>query len=203
MENINSVKLKGILKEIGHSHDIDGVSFSKAKLICKRQNGQEDIINLRFKSFSNKHPENSEVVLSGNIRSYSYKTGTNGNRVTIYVFTYFDDVEEELETNNQINLTGRICKMNELRKTRSGKHNVHFIVANNLVSADSSKRLNSYIPCIAWGNTAKQLAKLPVNTKIKLCGELHSREHTKNHEDGSVEIKVAHELMITSFEVIE
>jgi single-stranded DNA-binding protein len=93
--------------------------------------------------------------------------------------------------------------MNELRKTRSGKHNVHFIVANNLVSADSSKRLNSYIPCIAWGNLAIQLSQLPVNTKIKIDGELHSREHTKAHEDGSVEIRVAHELMVTSFEVLE
>lgn len=203
MDNINTIKLRGILKEIEHSHDIDGVSFDRAKLICKRSNGQEDTINLSFKSFSNRHKENSEVTLSGNVRSYSYKTDSNSNRVTIYVFTYFDDLEEELEGDNTVNITGRICKMNELRKTRSGKHNVHFIVANNLVSNDSSKRLNSYIPCIAWGSIAKQLAELPVNTKIGLQGELHSREHTKSHEDGSVEIRVAHELMITSFEVFE
>ena len=199
MENINSVKLKGILKEIEHSHNIDGVSFSRAKLICKRPTGQEDTINLSFKSFSNKHKENSEVELSGNVRSYSYKTEDNKNRVTIYVFTYFDDVEEELDSSNIVNITGRICKMNDLRKTRSGKHNVHFILANNLISNDNSKRLNSYIPCIAWGSAAKQLAQLPVNTKIGINGELHSREHTKSHEDGSVEIRVAHELMVTSF----
>lgn len=203
MENINSIKLKGILKEIEPSHTIDGVSFSRAKLICKRRNGQEDTINLSFKSFSNRHKENSEVSLCGNVRSYSYKTESSSNRVTIYVFTYFDDIDEDLDSSNIVNITGRICKMNELRKTRSGKHNVHFIVANNLVSADNSKRLNSYIPCIAWGNIAKQISQLPVNTKIGLSGELHSREHTKTHEDGSVEIRVAHELMVTSFEVFE
>lgn len=203
MENINSVRLRGIIKEIAHSHDIDGVSFSGAKLICKRSNGQEDTINLRFKSFSNRYKENSEVTLSGNIRSYSYRTEDGSNKVIIYVFTYFDDVDEDLDSNNQIKLTGRICKMNELRKTRSGKHNVHFIVANNLVSSGNTKRLNSYIPCIAWGNIAKQLAVLPVGTKVGLQGELHSREHTKTYENGTVEIRVAHELMITSFEVFE
>ena len=203
MENINSIKLRGVIKEIAHSHDIDGVSFGGAKLICKRPTGQEDTINLKFKSFSNKYRENSEVTLSGNIRSYSHKAEDGSNRVTVSVFTYFDDVEEELDVDNNVVLTGRICKMNELRKTRSGKHNVHFIVANNLVSSDSSKRLNSYIPCIAWGNVAKQVAALPVNTKIGLKGELHSREHMKTHENGSMEIRVAHELMITSFEVFE
>jgi primosomal replication protein N len=203
MENINIVKLRGVLKEIDHSHDIDGVSFSKAKLICKRPNGQEDALNLKFKSFSNKYKENSEVELCGNIRSYSYKTDTDGNKVTIYVFTYFDAVEEELQSNNSVELTGRICKMNDLRKTRSGKHNVHFIIANNLVSNDNNKRLNSYIPCIAWGGIAKQISELPVNTKIGVRGELHSREHMKTHDDGNVEIRVAHELLVTSFEVLE
>ena len=203
MENINSIKLRGILKEVCYSHDIDGVSFNGAKLICKRPTGQEDTINLKFKSFSNKHKENSEVTLSGNIRSYSHKDAEGTNRVTVYVFTYFDDVEEDLECCNSALVTGRICKMNELRKTRSGKHNVHFIVANNLVSADSTKRLNSYIPCIAWGVTAKQLAQLPVNTKISIKGELHSREHTKAQPNGTIEIRVAHEFMVTSFEVIE
>ena len=203
MENINSIKLRGILKEIEPSHDIDGVSFSRAKLICKRSSGQEDTINLSFKSFSNRNKENTEVALTGNIRSYSRKTESNSNRVTIYVFTYFDDIEDELDSNNVAVITGRVCKMNELRKTRTGKHNVHFIVANNLISNDNSKRLNSYIPCIAWGNIAKQIAQLPVNTKIKLDGELHSREHTKSYDNGDVEIRVAHEFLVTSFEVLE
>lgn len=203
MQNINDVFLTGIIKEIEHSHDIDGIVFDKAKLLCKRSNGQEDVINLRFKSFSNHYTENDEITLKGNLRSYSSKTEDGKNKVTIYVFTYFDESEDIFEGNNIVHLTGRICKMNELRKTRTNKNNVHFIVANNLTSGESGKRLNSYIPCIAWDNLAVELSKLPVNTKIDLIGQLHSREHTKTHEDGLKEIRVAHELMIEAFEVLE
>ena len=120
-----------------------------------------------------------------------------------YVFTYFDDQDEDEIVNNRVELDGRICKINELRTTQNGKHNIHFIVANNLISADSSKRLNSYIPCIAWGKLARELSELSVNTKISLTGELHSREHKKVHEDGSVEIRVAHELVVSGYEVVE
>lgn len=203
MQNINDVFLTGTIKEIEHSHDIDGISFDKAKLICKRLNGQEDVINLRFKSFSNHYAENDQISLKGNIRSYSYKTDDGKNKVIIYVFTYFDESEDNFDSNNVVHITGRICKMNELRKTCSNKNNVHFIVANNLISGDNGKRLNSYIPCIAWDKLAIDLSKLPVNSKVDLIGQLHSREHTKTYDNGSKEIRVAHELMIEAFEVLE
>lgn len=200
---MNDIYLKGILKEVEPSHEIDGITFDKAKLICKREDGKEDAINLRFKSFSNRYKENDEVAFNGNVRSYSYKTEDDKNKVVIYVFTYFDEPESELERNNLVRIDGRICKINELRRTRSGKHNIHFIIANNLLSSDGRKRLNSYIPCIAWGTTAKQLSKLGVNDKVQIIGELHSREHKKTFEDGSVVIRVAHELLVESFEVVQ
>ena len=203
MQNINDVFLKGIIKNIEPSHNIDGIAFNKANLISKRSNGQEDVINLRFKAFSNHYSESDEIVLKGNIRSYSHKTEEGKNKVTIYVFTYFDEPEDVFESNNIVHITGRICKMNELRRTRSNKNNLHFIVANNLISGDTGKRLNSYIPCIAWDNLAVELSKLPVNSKVDLIGQLHSREHTKTYDNGTKEIRVAHELLIEAFEVIE
>lgn len=200
---MNIAILKGHLKDIEPSHSIGDVSYDKAKLLVTRENGQEDLINLKYKSFSNKYSEGDEVFIKGNLRSYSYKVSETKNKVVIYVFTYFDKPGEEIDVNNSIHIDGRICKINPLRTNKNGKHNIHFILANNLVSADSSRRLNSYIPCIAWGTTAKELSKLTVNTQLKLIGELHSREHKKVHEDGEIEIRVAHELHITSFEVIE
>lgn len=200
---MNEIILNGILKDIQPSHNIDGITFDKAKLICAREDGKEDIINLRFKSFSNRYNNNDEVYIKGNVRSYSYKVSEDKNKVVIYVFTYFDEPEDDEFIKNRVTIDGRICKINDLRITRNGKHNIHFILANNLISADNSKRLNSYIPCIAWGNTAKELSKLDVNTQIKLIGQLHSREHKKVYENGEVEIRVAHELVVTDYEVIE
>ena len=43
--------------------------------------------------------------------------------------------------------------------------------------------------------------KYSVNTKLKVKGQLHSREHMKKLENGDVEIRIAHELLVTEFEV--
>lgn len=197
---MNEIVLSGTIKNIQHSHSIGEVEFDKAQLICTRDNGREDVINLKFKSFSNPYKNNEHISIKGNIRSYSYKTEDDSNRVMIYVFTYFDEPSQE-DANGAI-IDGRICKINPLRKTKSGKQNIHFIIANNLHSQDNTKRLNSYIPCIAWGNVAKKIQNLSVNTKIKLIGQLHSREHKKRLDNGELEIRLAHEFVVTSFEVI-
>lgn len=197
---MNSVILKGKLQDIQYSHTIDTVDFHKARLVCKREDGREDIVNVRFKSFSNTYRDGAEVNIEGNLRSYSY-VEDNTNKVLIYVFTYFNLPESDEDISNRVEIDGRICKMNPLRKTRSGKHNLHFILANNL-STGEGKRLNSYIPCIAWGKLARELCELPVNTKVKLVGQIHSREHVKHHDDGTQEIRVAHELAIDGYEVI-
>lgn len=200
---MNEIILNGIIKDIQHSHNIDGIDFDKAKLITKRDDGREDVINLRFKSFTNKHKENDEIFIKGNLRSYSYKVSEDKNKVVIYVFTYFDEPEIDELVNNKVTIDGRICKINDLRTTKNGKHNVHFIIANNLISVDKSKRLNSYIPSIAWGNVAKEISKLNVNTKIKLYGRLQYREHKKIYENGEMEIRGAHELVVTDYEVLD
>lgn len=202
MKLMNNVTLRGVIKNIERSHTIEGITFDKAILVTKRDNGQEDVINLRFKSLSNKYKENDEIAITGNLRSYSYKVRDGKNKVLIYVFTYFDVVSDEVTVNNSVVIDGRICKNGELRETRSGRDNVCFILANNLSPADSDKRLNSYIPCIAWGKLAKELSSLPVSTKLKISGQLHSREHKKVHPDGEVEFRVAHELLVKEYEVL-
>lgn len=202
---MNSVKLKGIITNIQPSHTIQGIEFNKANLIVKRSDGKEDSLNIRFKKFSNPYVDNSEVTLSGNLRSYSTRLENGNNKVELYVFTYFDQPEldeNDQEYVNHVELDGRICKIEKLRETKHGKHNIHMILANNLIVSDGVKKLNSYIPCIAWGNDAVKLSELAVNTKLKLVGELHSREYRKTLSDGSFEIRVAHECVIKSFEVL-
>lgn len=198
---MNEVLLKGYIKDIEPSHTIQGVQFDKANIIVPRGTGSEDILNIKFKRFSNRYKENDLVFLKGNVRSYSYKVAENKNKVNIYVFTYFDIPEKDCS--NKVYLDGRICKMGDIRKTKSGKDNLHFIIANNIVSEDSTKRLNSYIPCIAWGNLARDMSKLSINTKLKVEGMLHSREHRQLQDNGEYNICVAHEIFVTSFEVFD
>ena len=199
---MNIVRLKGILTNIEPSHTIQNIEFSKANLIVKRDSGKEDVLNIRYKKFSNPYEDSQEVALSGNLRSYSSKLDNGKNKVDLYVFTYFDQPEldeDDQEVINCVELDGRICKIDQLRTTHSGKKNIHLIIANNLIVSEGQKKLNSYIPCIAWGNVAVELSRLPVNTRISLVGELHSREYKKALEDGSFEIRVAHECVINGF----
>lgn len=197
---MNDVILSGQLRNIQRSHSINGINFDKAQLLIRRPDGYEDIINLIFKSLTNKYQENDFISIHGNIRSYSYKQDNNTNRVTIYVFTYFD-IPEDITTSNKVSLDGRICKINNLRNTKDGGSNIHFIIANN-ISTKGTRRLDSYIPCIAWNNLAKEISKYPVNTKIELTGELHSREHIKKLLNDEKEIRLAHELVVHEFKVV-
>ena len=70
---MNTIKLKGILTNVAPSHEIGNVEFCKANMLVKRVDGREDLINIRFKKFSNPYNDGQEISLSGNIRSYSSK----------------------------------------------------------------------------------------------------------------------------------
>lgn len=202
---MNTIRLKGVLRDIETSHNINNIEFNKAHLVVPRDNNTEDVLNIRFKKFSNPYQEDQEVSLSGNIRSYSSRLDTGKNKVELYVFTYFDlpDLDaNDQEYKNFLELDGRICKLEELRKTRGGKKNIHFIIANNLIVSEGAKKLNSYIPCIAWGEVAECISNLHINSQIQLTGQLHSREYKKKLDDGSVEFRVAHEVEVDSVQIL-
>ena len=195
---MNEVYLRGTIKNIEYSHEINGVEYDKAILTIPRENGLEDVINLKFKKFSNPYSENDLVELVGNVRSYS-KEENGKNKVNIYVFTYFDK-PYNYEKNSFI-IDGRICKKDILRTTSKGKENFHFILANNIKSDSNSRKLNSYLPCVAWGELAKKLESMPISTPLEIRGELHSRLYNKvisnNSDNVEMELKMAHELIIT------
>ena len=147
---MNKIILKGVIRNLSYSHTINEVEYDKADLITSLKDGKEDIISLRFKKFSNPgYKDGDEVYLVGNIRSYSEKISGDKNKVSLYVFTYFDipEVDEAgEEIINKFELDGRICKIDELRVTDSGKHNLHFILANNIISKNQNQKLNNYLP---------------------------------------------------------
>ena len=199
---MNEIKLKGFIRDIKPSHVINGIEYDKANLIVPRENGVEDVINIRFKKFSNFYRENQEIDLIGNVRSYSQQMDNGKNKVDIYVFTYFDRPDNEPTNNNEFEADGRICKLDDIRVLKNGKSNVHFILANNLEFGDNGQKLNSYLPCIAWGKLAKQIRNMKVNDKIKIRGKLQSREYKKFYAENEFDIKVAHEVYVDSIDII-
>ena len=189
---MNKIILKGFLRNIQYSHNIQDIEFCKAELITKQENGKENLINIKFKRFSNPYKDGDEVALVGNIRTYSQKL-KDKNKVEVYVFTYFDEPEETDELNKAY-LDGRICKKGELRKTQAGKDVIDFIIANNLKTDNQS--LNCYVPCVAWGLLAKKISQANIGEYINVEGYVQSREYKKKISDTDFEIKIAHELNI-------
>ena len=117
---MNTIRLKGVLRDIQESHRINDIEFNKAHFIVSREDGHEDNLNIRFKKFSNRYGEDEIVTLSGNIRSYSSRLDSGKNKVELYVFTYFDQPdlnENDEEYTNFLELVGRICKLDEVRVT--------------------------------------------------------------------------------------
>lgn len=196
---MNNVILKGIIRDIQPSHKIKDIEYNKANIITKRDNGKEDILDLRFKKFSCNNQDGDFVELMANARSYS--TTTDGkNKVELYFFTYFDKPEEEIETNNYFEIDGRICKLNPLYTNDQGKHSIHFILANNVIVGDNKQKINSYLPCIAFGKVAREISKLSVGDKVVCKGECHSRYYRKEISKDDYETLVAHELFVKEIE---
>ena len=189
---MNTIILSGIIKNIQFSHKIDDIEYYKANLLVTRENGKEDLINLKFKKFSNQYKDGDKITLIGNVRTYSQRL-IDRNKVEVYVFTYFDKPEEELS--NNVTLSGRICKKNALHKTKEGKDVLDFIIANKI----EGQSLNCYIPCVAWGKQAKEIETLGLGKDIEVKGELRSREYKKKINENNFEIRIAHEININEY----
>jgi len=201
---MNEIILKGMIRNIEYSHTIGTTEFDKAELLVKKSRGGEDIIPLRFKKFSNTYENLQQIELKGNIRSYSEKLEDGKNKVHIYVFTYFDipdTDEEDREIINEFNIDGRICKIDELRTNDNGKQSLHFVLANNIISTNSKQKLNTYLPMVCFGQTAIEMSKLSISDKVTINGRLNSREYKKILDNGELEIRMAYEGIVNSFQV--
>lgn len=199
---MNEITLGGYIRNIQYSHSIGDVIYDKAELITKRPDGKEDIIQLRFKKFTNPYQENQYVELVGNLRSYSQNGEDGKNHIIIYVHTYFDlptMVDEDIT--NSFTLDGRVCKIEGSRISKNGAKSYQFILANNIIT-QNGKKLNVYIPMIAWGKTAVALeGQLEVGKKITVFGSLHSRLYKKSLGNDDFEYRTAYEGIVLNYEL--
>ena len=203
---MNQIRIEeGIVIEIKPSHVINGVQYDQMTVVVKNSNGKESALVLKYKRYDNKfYQVGSRVNCMGTVRSYSEKLNDK-NKVNIYISTDFSPISDEgFESGVQLFpssaiIDGFICYLEPIRVLNSGKCNIHFILANNIVSDESTSRYSSYIPCIAWGNLAKKIASHKVGDKLIINdGELRSREYIK-HLDDMDEFRVCHELYVKSY----
>ena len=208
-ENNHIIMVGKVTSDKRFSHEIYGEKFYIFDLSVPRLSGNSDIIPITISErlmVNGELPIGTKITVEGQFRSYnSYGEGRNKLVLTVFAknVTLLEDQESEVEArkdfiSNEVTLVGYICKKPVYRQTPFGRE-----IADILLAVNRAYSKSDYIPCIAWGRTARFCENMEVGTEVKIVGRVQSRQYEKKHEDGTIENKVAYEVSVGSLEVIE
>ena len=212
-DNNHIVLVGKVTSDKRFSHEIYGEKFYIFDLSVPRLSGNADVIPVTVSERLLTIDEltiDKKIIVEGQFRSYnSYENERNKLILTVFAkdIVELNENEENNEENemvkkdtvtNEVVLVGYICKKPVYRQTPFGRE-----IADILLAVNRAYSKSDYIPCIAWGRTARFCENMEVGTEVKLVGRVQSRQYEKKHEDGTVENKVAYEVSVGSLEVIE
>jgi len=192
MEN-NQLNLCGVIEtEPVLDHEVFGEHFYRLDLKVPRLSGANDLLPVTV----SERLMNSQVVpgvriaISGQLRSYNKVMGGAG-RLLLTAFAQRLLPPNDEENPNAIHLVGAICKPPAFRTTPFGRE-----IADLMLAVNRAFGKSDYIPCIAWGRTARYAAQLAVGDKLEVQGRFQSREYQKQMPDGEVINRMAYEVSL-------
>jgi primosomal replication protein N len=134
----------------------------------------------------------AQVCVSGQLRSFNNRTD-NGSRLILTVFAV--EIENtDGEDENSVLLEGVLCKPPIYRKTPLGRE-----ICDLMLAVGRKYGRADYLPCIAWGATARACSEYMPGTRLKLEGRLQSRKYMKL-SDGAYTEKTAYEVSASTVE---
>lgn len=193
-EGNNILFLNGkLLNTPVYHHSMVNDRFYTAMISVPRLSGKDDILPVTIPEVivkSGRLEAGMHICFDGQIRTYNKVVdGTNRLLLTCFVLSLHDP--NTSENPNHVELYGTICKKPKYRVTPFGREITDMIIAVNMPHGKSA-----YIPCIAWGFTARKSTRLQIGDKVSVCGRLQSREYDKPMADGSLQTRTAYELSI-------
>ena len=208
MEN-NNIKLVGkITADIELNHEIYGEKFFDTKIQVKRLSGDVDEIGIIVSErlFIGKNIEiGTTVEINGQLRSYNHYTEEE-NRRRLLLNVFIKDIrtvsdtelseDEKLDSTNEVELIGHICKKPIYRKTPFGRE-----ISDILIAVNRPYGKSDYLPCIAWGRNARFSENLETGQIVRIVGRMQSRQYTKELQNGAVEERIAYEVSIGTLEL--
>ena len=207
----NHLTLVGkVTSEKRFSHEIYGEKFYIFDLSVPRLSGNADVIPVTISERLLTIQDvfiGAKLQIDGQFRSYnSYDNEKNKLILTVFVkdIQFLEENQEEEEearrdvVSNEVVLDGYICKKPIYRQTPFGRE-----ISDILLAVNRAYNKSDYIPCIAWGRTARFCENMEVGTEVKIIGRVQSRQYEKKYEDGTSETKVAYEVSISSLEVVK
>ena len=182
--NQNYVELWGVAAgEPVFSHENHARRFDKFPLRVERLSGPSDLpVIVAGEELLRACPvhEGQSLRVTGQLRSFNNRSG-QGSRLVITVFAQTLEPGDGTSF-NRILLSGALCKKPALRRTPLGRSICDVILAVNRHYGRAD-----YLPCIAWGQTAVQIAGMDVGEHLAAEGRVQSRTYTKLLETGSEE----------------
>ena len=196
---IRGTNIVGLIGVIANSftylYSYAGEKFYKAVVASTRKSGTVDYIPIIVSErlLDDEFLNNSffrKVEISGEYRSRNEWDEKGKSHLALFVFVKsICEVVDEYVEENLVFLHGNICKKPIIRQTPFGRTITDFLIAVN-----RKNKKSDYIPCIAWGRTAKFLSECEVGDEIKLIGRMMSREYTKAISEDDYENRIAYEV---------
>lgn len=144
------------------------------------------------------------VELGGEFRSKNIKDESGSSHLFLYIYAKFINIFENDETTyhyrenlNSIYLEGHVCKRPYYRVTTGWKETTDIILA-----IDRNTGMSDYIPLKCWSGIARYSRYFKVGDKIKIVGEIRSRDYIKaisleeQEQKTAYEVTVAHMLKV-------
>lgn len=199
LETTNYAELCGTLAAPPQfSHENRKERFYRFALETQRLSGAIDRINIivRERLLQQTVPEDAaRLCVVGDVRSFNNKRG-EGAKLVITVFARSITPCDDESDHNTVLLTGTICKPPTLRTTPMGRD-----ICDLMLAVNRRYGRSDYLPCIVWGQRARESALWPVGTVVSLEGRLQSRTYLKVLDGETVE-KTAFEISVVDLERI-
>lgn len=212
LSDSNKAWISGFIEEdFEYSHESFGERFYKTRVRVTRNSGTEDFVPIvvsdwRVTNISEIKLKGKYVEIGGQFRS-DKRMGEDGKK-HLYLCLFVTDISvcedgkepKETTDENSIYLDGYICKTPVFRITPLEKE-----ITDLLVAVHRNYPKTDFIPCIAWGESARFASQLKVGDRIKLFGRIQSREYFKklSPESEEGETRTVYEVSIMRMAKVE
>lgn len=196
MESNRVIVVGRLLDDLKASYNAYHETFFDGTIAVRRQSGTMDLLpivipataavrsgfdepwNMRDRTFR----------MTGVIKTYNRDIGGKKRHFIVLQVAQIEEVNDH-SPENSVALIGKICKPPIFRETPFGREICDFMVA-----VDRNYWKSDFIPCIAWGNTARRVSMMEVGQIVELAGRFQSREYVKKLENGVQETRTAYEV---------
>ena len=195
----NRIRLCGVMGSAPvYSLAARGERFYTFPLTVERLSGNSDTLNIvlrRGQLDAVELTEGGKLCVTGQLRSFNNRRG-EGARLVITVLAEQICLCDEPDE-NRVWLSGTLCKAPNGRVTPLGRD-----ICDLMLAVNRHYGRSDYLPCICWGQQARQAALWPVGTRLRLEGRFQSRHYVKMNEDGPVD-RTAFEVSVTEITAVE